>query len=155
MAQTYPCKDPKLKGKCNPKCQADGCGTLNQMWTLDDDGTLSIPISPSSVCKADKDGKDPKNCHVCTKVCLQAPPPSSNGKVVPESGCLNTEGGVLGMEFSLLVLGSVAIYLCCGVVYNLRLKGRPPAGTSFVSFLGPHREFCEACLPLAPPTHLC
>ena len=71
--------------------------------------------------------------------------------MVPESGCLNTEGGVLGMEFSLLVLGSVAIYLCCGVVYNLRLKGRPPAGTSFVSFLGPHREFCEACLPLAPP----
>ena len=118
VAQTFACKDKKQVG--GP--EKNYCGDGNQEWTLESDGTFSVPTPSESVCKAVLDCTKPISGPGCEKVCLvtAAPPAGKPPDTVDAAGsCIETEGG-LGWQFVALILGGGTLYLCGGVAHGKR-----------------------------------
>lgn len=118
VAQTFACKDKAATGGVDKNY----CGDGNQQWTLESDGTFSVPIPPQSMCPTVLDCDKPMSGAGCEKVCLvtAAPPTGKPPDTVNVAGsCIETEGN-LGWQFVGLILGGMMLYLCGGVAYGKR-----------------------------------
>jgi hypothetical protein len=110
-----------------------------------EDGTLSVPMSPSGICAATKDAKDPPHCKVCTPICLVAPQPPAGAVATvsaePKGGCINDGASdTLGWAFSALVILGGASYLVGGMACKRLWRGvRPSAAAGGWRALLPHR----------------
>ena len=143
VAQTFTCKDKDVVGGV----EKGYCGEANQEWTLEEDGTFSVPIPPKAMCKAvmDPGCKMPPTGDGCGKVCLvtATPPAGKPPDTVTGHGACIVTAGDLGWQFACLVIGSFALYLCGGVAQGKRKDSALPWREAL-----PHRAFWRNTLGL-------
>ena len=139
VAQTYPCKNGDKGG-----AETGYCGVGNQLWTINSDGTMSVPTQPSKMCPKIM---DPGCKNPCGKVCLVTAPPEPGAipDTVDTGGrCIDVEGD-LGENFVAVLLLGAGVYLCGGVAWNKRKDSRRPWREAL-----PHKPFWRSTPPLPP-----
>lgn len=114
------------------------CGDGNQEWTLESDGTFSVPTPPQSMCPAIMTCDKAPSGAGCGKVCLvtAAAPAAKAPDTVNRAGTCIETGGSLAWQFVALVLGGGSLYLCCGIAYGKRQQPSRHWREAL-----PHREF--------------
>ena len=140
VAQTWACKDKSKVGGL----EKHYCGDANQEWTLESDGTFSVPTPPQSMCAAALSCDKPAGPG-CDKVCLvtAAAPSGKPPDTVDHAGACIETAGSLAWQFVALVLGGGMLYLCGGVAYGKR-QGVDRHWSEALS----HREFWANCAGL-------
>jgi pyruvate/2-oxoglutarate dehydrogenase complex dihydrolipoamide acyltransferase (E2) component len=134
VAQTFWCKNKAKTGGV----EKNYCGDGNQEWTLESDGTFSVPTPPQSMCPAVMSCDKPASGPGCNKVCLvtAAAPSGKAPDTVDHAGsCIETSGS-LGWQFVALILSGGALYACGGVAYGKRQDPNRPWSEAL-----PHRRF--------------